>query len=395
MSEDCALSTARPTAAATLTPILVAVTIAGLGFGGGLPLLAFLLEREGVSAALNGASMAMAALASIAVTPFAPRALKRFGAAQVLIATLVMSVLSIVIMRLWVNAWFWFPMRFLFGGTLAILFVTSEFWINMAAAPHNRGRMVGLYLSLFSGGWALGALTLGVLGPYAWSTIAVVCAPLLLAIVPLARDAGRAPRAAGMPSRPALAFVLAAPAAMLAAFVFGAVEFGVFALMPIFAMRAGLGELAGSSMLTALAIGGVALGYPIGWLADRVAPQRVLVLCTLTGLVGALTLPLVTHTPLVLYPSIFLWGGALGGLYSMALVTLGARFAGGDLAAANAMIVVLYSLGGLVTPPLSGLLMDRLGPNGLALMLGALCGALAAWLLGARLSALVPARRAR
>jgi len=360
------------------------VTIAGLGFGGGLPLLTFLLEHAGVSAALNGASTAMAALASIAVTPLVPGILKRFGAAHVLIATLLMSVLSIVVMRLWINAWFWFPMRFVFGGTLAVLFVTSEFWINMAAEPQNRGRLVGLYLTLFSGGWAMGALILGVLGPYRWSTIAIVCAPILLAIIPLARDVERAPRAASMPSKPALAFLRAAPAAMFAAFVFGGVEFGVFALMPVYAMRAGLGELSGSAMLTTLALGGVALGYPIGWLADRIAPRLVLILCTLVGLAGALSMPLVTHVPLLLYPSLFLWGGTGGGLYSVALITLGARFTGGDLAAANAMIVMLYALGGLLTPPVSGLLMDTLGPQGLMLVLGLLCGLFAAGQIGAR-----------
>lgn len=384
ISDDPGSAAAEPQPKA-LTTILVTVTIAGLGFGAGLPLLAFLLERAGVSAALNGGSMAMAALASIAVTPFVPRALKQFGAAHVLIGALAISVISIIAMRLWINAWFWFPMRFIFGGTLAILFVTSEFWINVVAEPHKRGRMVGLYMTLFTGGWAAGVLILGVLGPYEWRTIAVVCALILLAIIPLARDVERAPRAASMPTKPALAFLRAAPSAMFAAFVFGGVEFGVFALMPVYAMRAGLGELSGSAMLTALALGGVALAYPIGWLADRIAPRLLLILFAMAGLFGAMTLPLVTHVPLLLYPSTFLWGGMIGGLYSIALITLGMRFSGGDLAGANAMLVVLYAMGGLLTPPVSGFLMDRLGPDGLAVMLGSLCGAYAAGLLGARL----------
>jgi MFS family permease len=101
-------------------------------------------------------------------------------------------------------------------------------------------------------------------------------------------------------------------------------------------------------------------------------------------LAGALSMPLVTHVPLLLYPSLFLWGGTVGGLYSVALITLGARFTGGDLAAANAMIVMLYALGGLLTPPVSGLLMDTLGPQGLMLVLGLLCGLFAAGQIGAR-----------
>jgi MFS family permease len=354
--------------------------------------LAFLLEKAGVSAALNGGSTAMAALASVVVTPLAPGLLRRFGAARVLMGALVLSAASIVVMRLWINAWFWFPMRFIFGGTLAVLFVTSEFWINVIAEPHNRGRLVGLYATLFSAGWAAGALILGALGPYRWITIAAVCAPILLAILPLMRDVERAPRAAGKPSAPVLSFLRAAPAAMFAAFVYGGVEIGVFALLPVYALRAGLDELSGSAMLTTLALGAVALQYPIGWLCDRLAPRLILITCALAGVIGAAVLPITVHAPTLLYPSLFVWGGTVGGLYSVALVTLGARFSGGDLAATNALIVMLYALGGLFTPPISGLLMDRLGPNGLVLMLGLLCGAYAAGLLGARLFTLRPAR---
>ena len=86
----------------------------------------------------------------------------------------------------------------------------------------------------------------------------------------------------------------------------------------------------------------------------------------MVGLVGALLLPLAIATPLLLLPLTFVWGGMTGGLYTIGLTHLGARFEGADLAAANSLFVVLYSLGTLLGPAAAGARMDIWNPHGLA-----------------------------
>jgi MFS family permease len=77
-----------------------------------------------------------------------------------------------------------------------------------------------------------------------------------------------------------------------------------------------------------------------------------------------------------------IWGGIVGSLYAVGLAHLGSRYSGPDLASANAAFVMLYSLGMLGGPPIAGLGMDLISPNGfffsiaglLVVYLGLVCG---------------------
>lgn len=371
----------------SIGPVLVAVAIAGVGLGVSLPLLAVLLERHGTSGVLIGANTAMTPLAALFITPFLPELLRRFGAARVLVAALLTIGVTLFAMRAYIDVWTWFPLRFLFGVGLAVEFAASEFWINAAAPEHARGRIVGIYATIFSAGWAVGPLILRILDPMSWGPFIVMGVLLALAMVPLSMARATAPQPETRQSAPFLAITLAAPAATLAAFVYGGVEIGVFALLPVYAERLGFHESVWAYMLAAVAAGNVALQYPIGWLADRLDRRHVLIGCALAGLIGALTMKFVLSTPWLLYPSLFLWGGVVVGLYTMGLVLLGERFKGGDLAAANAVFVMLYSAGGLLTPPVSGYAMDVWSPHALMTVLGVLCAAylvIAVWGLSRR-----------
>jgi MFS family permease len=71
--------------------------------------------------------------------------------------------------------------------------------------------------------------------------------------------------------------------------------------------------------------------------------------------------------------SLFIYGGAVVGLYTVGLTLLGQRFRGADLAAANSAFVLMYSTGALLGPPLSGLAMDLWNPHGLIAAMGGMC----------------------
>ena len=90
-----------------------------------------------------------------------------------------------------------------------------------------------------------------------------------------------------------LSFLLAAPTATLAALVFGAVETGGFALLALYGLRLGFEPETAAYLLTAVALGNVALQIPIGLLSDRIDRRLVLLASGLSGLAGAALLPVV------------------------------------------------------------------------------------------------------
>ena len=101
----------------------------------------------------------------------------------------------------------------------------------------------------------------------------------------------------------------------------------------------------------------------------------MLVACALGTAAASFLLPFAIETAAI-WTFVFIWGALAYGIYTLALAELGARFAGAMLVAGNAAFALMWGFGGIAGPPAAGAAMDLLGPEGLPLVLGALCLAL-------------------
>jgi MFS family permease len=363
----------RPRDGAALAAVLSTMAVAAIAWGLSLPLLGLLMEQAGAPAGLIGLNTAMPALATVLCTPFVPPVLRRLGTLPTLLGCLALTIATLLAIKAAPNYWWWFPLRFLQGVAIDGLFVTSEAAITTLAPARARGRVLGLYGTVVSGGFALGPALLLMTGIEGWAPFLAGAGLILLAGTPLLLARGDLPGFAGRPSGSLLGVLRAAPAAAGAALTYGAVENGIFNLLPVYGVRAGLRAREAALMVTLVGLGAVICQVPLGWLADRLDPRRLLRACALAGVAGGLSLPLAIGEAWLLWPSLFLWGGVVTGLYTIGLTMLGARFSGPDLASANAAFVTMYGLGGLAGPPLAGGAMDALDPHGLALALALFC----------------------
>ncbi len=82
---------------------------------------------------------------------------------------------------------------------------------------------------------------------------------------------------------------------------------------------------------------------------------------------GGALLPSLAGSRLTPWPMLFVWGPASYGVYTPALIELGTTFEGAALVAGNAGV-----RGGLLGPPLVGLVLHGTGPRGLPASLGAI-----------------------
>jgi MFS family permease len=129
---------------------------------------------------------------------------------------------------------------------------------------------------------------------------------------------------------------------------------------------------------TAFVAGNIVLQPPIGWLADHLDRAGVMAGCALVSGCAGLLLPMAGHSPWTVWPLLVVWGGTAFGIYTVGLAMLGQRFAGGDIARANAAFVIVYTVGSVVGPPVSGGAMQYLGRNGLGASLAIFYAAAAA-----------------
>jgi MFS family permease len=348
---------------AALAAMIAAAGAFGAGLSLGLPLLSLVLESRGVSGSWIGLNTAIAGLSAFVVAPMTTPLARRFGTARVLILSLVVVAVSFLGFYAAPAFWMWFPLRLVFHGGLGLVFMLSEFWINSLAPPSRRGFVLGIYASVLSAGFSVGPLVLSLIGSHGFTPFAVGSAVLLLSILPILLALGQTPALEERGHRSVFGLALTVPVATMAAFSFGAVESGGLAILPIYGLRVGFTENEAALLVTAIALGNLLMQIPIGLVADRMAKPRLLAILTVGGVLGAAALPVMPG----FWPTLavlFVWGGMIGGLYTVGLTHLGAKFHGADLAAANGAFVVMYSTGMLVGPPAIGAGLDAFTPYG-------------------------------
>ncbi len=349
----------------SLVAIIGMIGVVGLVFGLTAPLLNLLLERQGMSGRMIGLNGAMTALGALIFTPFIPSIALRVGPFRLLFATLTATALLLLAFKLFDDYRAWFALRFLMGIAVVVPFLISEIWINQIATPQNRGRMLGIYAACISAGFGTGPLLMQVTGVGGWTPFVVAAALVLVAMGAISMARGDSPYLDPMGHKSPLPYVRAAPLAILAGLMYGAIETGIFGLLPVYGVRSGFGEGMAATQLTVIAAGNILLQYPVGWLADKTPPRRVLMLCAVTGVLGGALLPALKDSVLM-WPLLFVWGGTITGMYTVALTMLGQKYTGLALASANAALIVAYNAGAMGGPPLLGQAMDLVDPDGLA-----------------------------
>ena len=364
----------------------VALAVASFGHGLTMPLLSLVLDHQGVDETLIGLNAGIYFIAVFAVAPLATRLLRARGPALLMLASILATAVLLALLRTFPDVWLWFPLRFALGMAASFLWIAGEAWVNHSATETHRGRIIAIFGIVVSGGFALGPLILSMTGTEGWAPFLVTIVLLLVAAAVLAGALGSSPKLRGK-TGPLARYVLLAPVAMFGYFVFAAGDAMLLTFLPIYAAGLGVGEVDAIRLLTVLAVGSMALQYPVGWLADRVSNYAIAAAMGAVLLAGSAALPWALPLPAISVVFMFFYGGALGSLYTISLVLLGRRFKGADLSAASAMLAVMFCIGSFIWPSAGGAAMDRFGGDAMPVSLIAayaffLVIVVAAWLRG-------------
>ena len=369
---------------AAMAGIIATVTVFALAQGLTYPLLSFILERQGTTPGLIGLSAAMTPLGFIISAPLIPALARRVGGARLAILCSTLAALTLVAIASMQDVWAWMPLRFLLGLFANPLYVISETWLISMTPASRRGRIMGLYSSIVSAGFAIGPLSLGLVGTQGWPPFVtgiaafLLCGMIVLAVVPRLpkmRHEGEATSVGG--------FFALAPLLLFAVFAAAAFEQTLLSLFAVYGAALGSAEERIASLLACLVAGNAGLQILLGRAAERLGSRRAMSFCALASLAGCLLLPPVFNSWLV-WPLVFVWGGVSFGIYTMALIQLGERFTGQAVIAGNAAFALVWGIGGIVGSPATGLAMELIGHRGLPWSLGLLCSVLVVFLMAER-----------
>lgn len=352
-----------------LVGVIMAMVIVNLVYGITFPLLALVLDGQGVSKTLIGLSTVSQAAAILAIAPFAPFLLQRFEPARIMqVVTVVVAVLLLVAGS-FPNVWLWFPLRFLIGAFNAMLWIASEALINELAEEHNRGRVIGIYGSAGAAGFALGPLLLIFTGSEGLLPFVATSALVLAASLPLFFAHGHRMQPAGSKSDGIWQLFLMAPVIMLANVAYAAAAESIITFFPLFGIYLGATEAFSLFLISVVGIGSMILILPLSWLADHVNRMGLLVACVALTMLGLLLMPHVLHNNTLATVFFFLFGGVEGMIYALGIMLVGERFKGHQLAGATTVFTACWAVGTIAGPFMAGVGMDLWGPDKLPLVI--------------------------
>ncbi len=353
--------------------MIAAMAVVNLVYGISFPLLALVLDAQGVSKSLIGLSTIVQAVAVLAIAPFAPGLLAWFAPSRLMQTMTVILALLFIVLGLYANVWFWFPLRFIIGGATAMLWIASETLINELADERWRGRIIGIYASVGSAGFALGPLLLIATGSQGMAPFVATSAVTLLAGLPLFMVVHQRVQAEGEASHGIWKVFLLAPVIMLANVAYASVAESMITFFPLYGMHLGMAEKFTLGLMTIMGAGSMILVLPLSWVADHVNRMAMLVVVLLFTMAGLLAMPYVLQLsswPVFMFA--FVFGGAEGMIYTLGVVLIGERFKGTQLAAATTAFSACWGVGTVIGPLLVGVGMDWFGSSSMLLIVFAI-----------------------
>ena len=332
-----------------------------------LPMLLFQLKTAGVSTSVAGLFAATGYLGMFLMTPFASAVTQRLGRRATLWLAAALPALAAVGFALTDALAVWFVLKLISGAAAGLRWVLAEALIAELSPPGQRGRYVGIFETLVGFTFVIGPAVLAWLGtdnPHAlWWVIGFLLTglawSLLIPPLPQADDAHSARVGLGGVWHA----LMAHPIIMLAGFVGGFFESGMASILPLYGLALGFSAATAALLVSCIGLGSALTMLPAGLLADRFDDQArgrrsVMLVCAGVTLGAAALVPLVPQAPWLVWPIVFIWGGAGGSLYTMAMIDIGAREKGITLVNSTAVLVLTYTLGGLAASSLSGALID-------------------------------------
>lgn len=341
--------------------IYISIAISYLGVGLVAPLISIVLAEHGANSVIVGlVGTTMFTAFTLASFPIGAW-IDRFGPKQFLIWGLVIYGVSLALFAFIDSIALFFVLRFIEGIGAAAISVATETMIGQLSQPHERAQRMSYYALSVGLGWALGplagALLFGVqhgLPFYACCLFSVLAAIAVTIFVPHLNKHGHHPEVSFKQFSTALVVPISSGA------LYGYLMSSLVTLFPLYLKNLGISETSMGSIITAVIIGTILSQVPIGRAADKFGKRRVLFVCALIVASVFAVMPMSSNWHSFLITGTLL-GAAAGSFYPVGLSIIGESVRPQRLGAANALFSLLFGIGSLVGPTLSGFAMNRFG----------------------------------
>ncbi len=297
---------------------------------------------------------------------WAPRLMGSVGHSRAFAAFTAAGAIGLLAHMMVVDAYAWALMRVASGLCIAGCYTVIEAWLQAKVTNATRGRAMGTYRMVDTGGSLVAQLLIGFLAPadyVSYNLLAILCCAALL---PLTLTTMPQPDTPSTPRlRPQLAWKLS-PLAVAGVIVSGVSGASFRMVGPLYGAEVGLAADQIGLFLAAYVLGGAVAQWPAGWMADRWDRRWVLIWFSVFSMMASgVTVGLAGFGTAAVFSGAFLFGAASFPIYSIAAAHAHDWAEDSQRVELSAALMFFYALGAIVSPLVTSGLITAYGPSAL------------------------------
>ncbi|MDR7318130.1 MFS transporter [Brevibacillus nitrificans] len=371
----------------TFWVLILVVAIAGLSQGLSIPLLAVLLEQQGISSMVNGLNAAALYIGMVLISPFMEIPLRKLGYRTTIICGLILVTIATALIPLFSHLAVWFVLRFLMGVGDSALHYSSQMWVTKISSPETRGRDLSAYGLAYGVGFSAGPLGLNLLPLGLWVPFGTLLILYAVGFFLLARMKNDYPEVIVQTEKKENKYATVLRIGWLAlipSFLYGFMETSLNGSFPVYALRTGISIEWVSIILPSFVVGSILLQMPLGTLSDRLGRRRVMTACAIIGGIAFFLFPLSGENVWLMMLLLAIAGAAVGSFYSLGLAFAADILPASMVPTAGIIAAINFGTASILAPNVNGVLMEWWEPWTIFWLMGASLLVFAAACLAAR-----------
>ncbi|WP_165716233.1 MFS transporter [Enterobacter hormaechei] len=293
--------------------------------------------------------------------------IKRFGFNRsYYLASLIFAV-GCAGLGLMVGFWSWMVWRFIAGVGCAMIWVVVESALMCSGTSRNRGRLLAAYMMVYYVGTVLGQLMVSKFPTDLMSVLPWVTGMVLAAILPLlfTRIVNQSSENQEATHVWPMLRLRQARLGINGCIISGIVLGSLYGLMPLYLNHQGVSDSGIGFWMAVMVSAGIVGQWPIGRLADRFGRLLVLRVQVFVVIMGCLAM----LSNAAMAPALFILGAAGFTLYPVAMAWACEKVEHHQLVAMNQALLLSYTIGSLLGPTFTAMLMQNYSDNLLFIMI--------------------------
>ncbi|HAF51490.1 MAG TPA: MFS transporter [Leclercia adecarboxylata] len=268
---------------------------------------------------------------------------------------------------LMVGFWSWMAWRFIAGVGCAMIWVVVESALMCSGTSRNRGRLLAAYMMVYYIGIVLGQLMVSKLPTDLMSVLPWVTGMVLAAILPLlfTRIVNQSSEHQEATHIWPMLRLRQARLGVNGCIISGIVLGSLYGLMPLYLNHQGVSDSGIGFWMAVMVSAGIVGQWPIGRLADRFGRLLVLRVQVFVVIMGCLAM----LSNAAMAPALFILGAAGFTLYPVAMAWACEKVEHHQLVAMNQALLLSYTIGSLLGPTFTAMLMQNYSDNLLFIMI--------------------------